>query len=193
MIALQSGHVLKPALLAPIAAAMIALAAAYGYSVASQSGDMLLVQALHGSSAPVRAVAALSMRRFADCPEADFAPTTAIGMLVAASDEQVPQQRAEKLLRQLRALGCDINRRGAQGLAPLHSAVLFNNPGAVHMLLRAGSDPRVRTAIPRPDGGNGEYDAATFAARVAAASAENFDAVLAALAAPAAVVPALTD
>ena len=189
----QTGHVLKPVLLAPIAAAILALAAAYGFSVARQSADMLLIQALHGSSAPVRAVARLSMRRFAGCPEADFAPTTAIGMLVSAWDEHVSVQGASELLRQLEALGCDINRHGAQGLTPLHSAVLFNNASAVHLLLRAGADPRLNTKIPRADGGYGEYDALAFAARVAAASDDNFDAVFAALQATPTNAPTRND
>ena len=172
---------LKPRLVAPVIAALIALAAAYAYSIAARPGDMLLVQALHGSSAPVRAAATLGLRRFTRCPHSDFVPSTAIGLLVAAWDDSAPPRRVRRLLGQLRNLGCDINERGAQGLAPLHSAILLNNAGAVRLLLQAGADPAVRTRLRRTDGGDGDYDAPAFAARLAATGEENFDAVLAAL------------
>ncbi len=171
---------LKPRLVVPVIATVIALAAAYAYSIAGQPGDTLLVQALHGSSAPVRAAATLGLRRFTRCPDRDFAPSTAIGLLVAAWDDNVPPRRVRRLLGQLRNLGCDINERGTQGLTPLHSAILLNNVSAVSLLLEAGADPTVRTRLRRTDGGDGNYDAPAFAARLAASGEENFDAVLAA-------------
>ncbi len=140
---------------------------------------MLLVQALHGSSAPVRAAAALGLRRFARCPDRDFVPSTAIGMLIAAWDRELPQSRVRDLLAQLQALDCDINARGEHGLAPLHSAILFNNVNAVHLLLQAGADPAVRTRLDRSDGRSGEYDAPTFTRRLANAGDDDYGAILA--------------
>lgn len=174
---------LKPALVMPLAAAAVALATAYTYYIASQKGDMLLVQALHGSSAPVRAVAALGLRKFDRCPDNDFAPASAIGMLVAAWDREIPLQRIRKLLGQLQTLGCDINKLGDHGLAPLHSAILFNHAAAVQLLLHAGADPAVRTRLARTDGGSGAYDAPTFAARLANAGEEDYEAIIALFAA----------
>ncbi len=179
-----AGCVLKPALTVPLAAAVVALAAVYAYHIASQTGDMLLVQALHGSSAPVRAAAALGLRKFDRCPDNDFAPASAIGMLIAAWDGEVPPQRIHSLLRQLQAIGCDINKHGDHGLAPLHSAILFNNVAAVRVLLQAGADPTVRTRLARTDGGSGAYDAQAFAARLANTGEENYDAIMALFATP---------
>lgn len=173
---------LKPVLLVPVVAVLIALGGVYAYSVSRLSADLLLIQSLHGSSTPVRAFAAASMWRFNRCPEADFAPSTAIGMLVAAWDEHVPAARAEKLLERLQGLGCDINRQGARGLTPLHSAVLFNNLAAVETLLKSGANPQARVTIASADGGSDSVDVPGFAARLATVGDENFDAVIAALA-----------
>lgn len=180
---------LKRALVVPLAATVVALAVAYACNIASQKGDMLLVQALHGSSGPVRAAATLGLRRFARCPDRDFAPSTAIGLLVAAWDGDLPLQRIRALLAQLQALGCDINKLGNHGLAPLHSAILFNNVTAVRLLLQAGADPAVRTRLAPTDGDSGTYDAPAFAARLANVGEEDYAAVLAVFAAPATPVP----
>lgn len=145
---------------------------------------MLLVQALHGSSAPVRAVAVLGLRKFDRCPDDDFVPASAIGMLIAAADGRVPPERIRTLLEQLQAIGCDINKRGDHGLAPLHSAILFNNVAAARVLLQAGADPAVRTRLARTDGGNGAYDARAFATRLANTGEEDYDAMIALFAAP---------
>lgn len=169
---------LKRALVVPLLAALLALASAYAWSIANRRADLLLVQALHGAAAPVRAAAAFGLRRFGHCRNEHFAPSTAIGLLVAAADEHVPLPRVREVLAQLQALGCDIDKRGDHGLAPLHSAILLKRADAIQLLLHSGADPGVRTRFTDESGG-GAYDAPTFAARLADTGGPEYAAIIA--------------
>jgi len=157
----------------PLVAAVCVLVVAYLFSLGRQSADLLLVQALTAPVAPVRGVAAAVLERKGECPREDFLPTTAVGFLVAGWHGDVPAGRANTLLQKLVDIGCDVNRRGTQGLTPLHSAILFDNRSAVVALLQYGADPGIKTRIHGAGGTISEYDAVEFARRVEAGGSDD--------------------
>lgn len=130
----------------------VLLCASYFASVARLSTEMLVVQALSGSQWPVREVATRILRLRTECGEDDFLPSSPIGFVVAAWEDDQLTPRYEKLIDSLIALGCDINATGERGLTGLHSAVLFNNPQAVTSLLLRGADKNRFIVVPGSDG-----------------------------------------
>ena len=77
---------------------------------------------------------------------------SAISFLVAAyGGDHVDNSRVEAYIVRLVEQGCSINTLDEAGMAPLHSAVLFNQPKLVKFLLENGAD--MRTKINRPGKG----------------------------------------
>jgi ankyrin repeat protein len=87
--------------------------------------------------------------------------------------------RFAELFEPMVGFGCNVNEHAANGLTPLHSAILFNNLVATEMLLRHGADPRLTTRI---DKGSDEIpialEARAFALYLDEASGEDRRAII---------------
>jgi hypothetical protein len=154
----------------------------YVVDVVRQPADLLIVQATSGSAAPARMVAWWALERVAECPDADFRPTTPVGFVIAAWEKSDDDSSFVKMLELLLARGCDIDRYSDSGLTPLHSAVLFNNVRAVEALLRLGADPNLATEIDGRDARRPiNLDARSFAEYLGSASGEGRSSVIAIL------------
>ncbi|NOT27225.1 MAG: hypothetical protein HOP16_14100 [Acidobacteria bacterium] len=58
-----------------------------------------------------------------------------------------PRTDVDEVLRLLLSFGTDPNQRGLNDYTPLHTAVADRNLSAIHILLRGGADPSIRTRI----------------------------------------------
>ena len=162
--------------------AFVLLGAAYISSVARLSSDMLVTQALTGSWWPVREVAFRTLQTKSTCAEEEFLPSSPLGFVIAAWENDVSETRYERLLDLLVRVGCDINGTGERGLTGLHSAVLFNNSQAVTSLLRRGADKYRVVTLPSNDAsGRVDLDVPGFARYLNEDSGGEWDAVVEAL------------
>jgi len=80
---------------------------------------------------------------------------SAISFLVAAyGGDNVDNSRVEAYIIRLIKQGCSVDVLDEEGMTPLHSAVLFNQPDLVKFLLENGADMRKKISRPgkRVDG-----------------------------------------
>ena len=107
-----------------------------------------IVHATDSFSPPwVRSAFRLRLRAVNSCPDTrDFAPASPLTFLLVSMDrEGVDAAETEALFRRFVKLGCDINGISANGLRPIHVAILFRRPDLLKLVIGLGARPELRT------------------------------------------------
>lgn len=116
--------------------------------VRAEPGTVLTMSASDKLPLSARLIADWRVRSWDRCPRSQRG-TTALGQTLRGYGlEGFGRQRVLDTASALLALGCDINERNAMGQAPIHEAILYNEPEVVRFLLAHGADPTLTIAMP---------------------------------------------
>lgn len=114
----------------------------------AEPGTVLTMSASEKLPLTARLIADWRVQSWDGCPTTSRGLTPLGQTLRGYGLEGFGNERVLRTATKLLALGCDINARNIMGQAPIHEAVLYNEPEVVRFLLAHGADPGLTITMP---------------------------------------------
>lgn len=115
----------------------------------AEPGTVLTMAASEKLPLTARLIADWRVQSWEGCPPARRGLTPLGQTLRGYGLEGFGNDRVLRTASSLLAIGCDINERNTMGQAPIHEAVLYNEPEVVRFLLAHGADPTLTISMPQ--------------------------------------------